>query len=336
MNSNTKLKYVKLDCDFFGKAKQKALLVDHGAEAILYLLRIYALLAATSTGKITISAALGCAFDIGVGREQAKALLTIFTTPDSRNPEEGTLLELRDEVVFLSRIIEDQTEVSTKRERDAERLRQVRDKDATSVRQTERKRGENIATPYNYNYSSSLSSNSGKGGPGENQTAAASPNAADAAPNSKGPAAKADRPAEANRAERGASKPEPETDDERWLRVAQTYLDEPNGQDWTRTNAHMNSGKRPLKKFPKLFFTGTELSRVLRDFRESQIPDRLIRKGFELLESQVTTQKDRGMPDNSHAVSLQGWIKGALLKELDQEERLKRTRSMNETAGIRS
>lgn len=291
--SSAKLKYVKLDTDFFGKAKQKALLVDHGPEAVLYLLRIYALLAATTTGKITVSAALGCAFDVGVTKARAAELLPVFTTPDERNPEEGTLLQMQDGVVFLDRIIEDKEEVSTKREKDAERQRQKRDKEATPERQESESESDISATPYNYIYSSSSnSSSSSEGGAGET------------------------KPPE----------PPPDPTPDPFLELAESKLDAPNDQPWTKTNSFINAGRRPLKAFPNLFFTTHELADVFRDYVESEIPERYRRKAFEVARDQVTTHRARGQPDTSHAGMLRGWIKNQILNEWLAEERVKKVR----------
>lgn len=297
--SNAKLKYVKLDCDFFGKAKQKALLVDHGAEAVLYLLRIYALLAATTTGKITVSAALGCAFDVGVPKDKATELLAVFTTPSEDNPEEGSLLQLKDGVVFLDRIIEDKEEVASKRERDAERQRQKRDTSATPERQKDEKESDISATPYNYSYSSSCSSNS------EEETVTPHP---------------ADSPVE-------PKPPEPESQPDPYAELALEHLEAPADQPWTRTNQFINVGRRPMKKFPNLFFTPEEFAMVCRDYLESGIPERLRLKAFGMASTQVSTHKSRGQPPTGHASMLVGWIKTQILAEWTAEERLKKVRA---------
>jgi hypothetical protein len=180
--SNTKLGYVKLRVGFFNGAKQKAILIDHGHDALVYLLRIYALLAETSCGKLTTSAALGCAGDVFVPLDRARRLLEIFTTPDPRNPDQGTLLEKADDVVFLPGVIEDQTAVAAKRDADAKRKeefrkRQQADKEAKEKAERERVAAESqksreavrsdaAATPYTSSSNSSFSSNS-EGGAGE-------------------------------------------------------------------------------------------------------------------------------------------------------------------------
>lgn len=42
-----------------------------------------------------------------------------------------------------------------------------------------------------------------------------------------------------------------------------TLSPQPNGQEWTRTNAYINCGRRPLKKYPRMFLTRNELRTVL-------------------------------------------------------------------------
>lgn len=56
---------------------------------------------------------------------------------------------------------------------------------------------------------------------------------------------------------------EEETPVQKMVKLA---LDEPNDQPWTRTNAYMLSGRRPMKKYPNIFLTPYEMEMVFNKY----------------------------------------------------------------------
>lgn len=60
--------------------------------------------------------------------------------------------------------------------------------------------------------------------------------------------------------------PDSDEDETPIQKMVKLALDEPNDQPWTRTNAYMLSGRRPMKKYPNIFLTPYEMEMVFNKY----------------------------------------------------------------------
>lgn len=76
-----------------------------------------------------------------------------------------------------------------------------------------------------------------------------------------------------------------------YLMKASEALEEPNGQgQWESNNQFILAGRRPMKRYPHLWFTTSELAKAVEVVRDSLPPDSDWKAVFDLAESEATNQ----------------------------------------------
>jgi hypothetical protein len=121
---------------------------------------------------------------------------------------------------------------------------------------------------------------------------------------------------------------EPETELER---EAENILDQPNGtKTWEKSPQFVNVGRRPIKKYPKVFMHRSELARAMKAYEDANIKHRLgdaIASLSSKLDSWMLENKDSPM----RAPPIYSWLTTFALKaQLENELMQKRLQNANE------
>lgn len=116
------------------------------------------------------------------------------------------------------------------------------------------------------------------------------------------------------------------------LALAQPFICEPTGSEpWETDNQYVNAGRRPLKKYPKIFLSGHELAQVFQQYEAADIPQENWTEAFQLVQAKLMT--DNGFNNSTCAFSwLIGWVKNQLLESVIKTTKLKNVRSYANTA----
>lgn len=117
-------------------------------------------------------------------------------------------------------------------------------------------------------------------------------------------------------------------EDDPFLAEARKKLEEPDGtKPWERSTVFINTGRRPLKSYPDLWFTPVELAEVVKKYDESGIPIVRFKEALTVAQGRVTTMKAKGeSPERISAVNwLLGFIRNDMLELINKETRLKKT-----------
>lgn len=103
--------------------------------------------------------------------------------------------------------------------------------------------------------------------------------------------------------------------DDELLKIAYSHLEKPEGQHWTRTNAFIGIGRRPMKKYPEIFISPTELKRVFETYESSGLPKSKWKNAFLLAESRIKTKvaNERILP---HSIDVYSWLTNFILTDL--------------------
>ena len=120
--------------------------------------------------------------------------------------------------------------------------------------------------------------------------------------------------------------PEPVDEDEA---LAYEKLESPDGKDWANSSVFMNTGRRPMKDYPEIWLTPTELTNVIRDWRAANIPIAKWRKGFLATQSKLKTHELNGKSADRTAAFfwLTGFIRNQLVQEAINDQRLEKVNS---------
>lgn len=108
-------------------------------------------------------------------------------------------------------------------------------------------------------------------------------------------------------------------------KFAALHLQKPNGQPWTKTSVHINTGKRPMIKYPLIWcspHTIWEIKKLL----DRKLPDTHHREVFLKCQSRVEAQVAKGkMAENCDSQSwLTGFCLNEVLSQLNEEVKVKR------------
>ena len=110
----------------------------------------------------------------------------------------------------------------------------------------------------------------------------------------------------------------------KWGKAIENGLAKPTGSEpWERTNAFILANRRPLRKFPEIFISPTELADVIRQYEEAGIVERLT-DAHSLVSAKVKTAIIEGKsPDKiSIAAWYMGWVKQQVLDSKTKQKRL--------------
>lgn len=100
--------------------------------------------------------------------------------------------------------------------------------------------------------------------------------------------------------------------------IAKEKLEVAADQSWVNSATHQNTGRRPLKQYPELWFTEKELADTLRDYDGAAIPPKKWGKAFKLAQSKAQqTGKNQGLV-NAYAWMI-GFVKQEIMKDVTQE-----------------
>lgn len=105
----------------------------------------------------------------------------------------------------------------------------------------------------------------------------------------------------------------PEGTPEWYRQVAESELEIPAGQLWTKTNAFINSGRRQLRRYPSLMLSVVELAQVIELYHGQGIPLHLRQIAFQRAEAGLKTKRQNGeRVDNLNPLN---WLMGFLYTE---------------------
>lgn len=110
-----------------------------------------------------------------------------------------------------------------------------------------------------------------------------------------------------------------------YLARALKHLEEPADQDWTRDNRYILAARRPMRNYPLIMISPSELAEVIRIFEET-IPDtKLWRRVFLKTETQLQTYlASRKSIQSINAFNwLTGWCMDSVLETATKDQRLK-------------
>lgn len=115
----------------------------------------------------------------------------------------------------------------------------------------------------------------------------------------------------------------PETD--QFDKAALDLLEAPTGSEpWETSNQFMNCGRRPMKKYPNLYFSPTDLAEVFRIWTKAGIPQDRFRDGFQMLKAEMDNKPKSEAKAYVWAI---GFIKTNLVASLNEEVKLEKNRA---------
>lgn len=122
----------------------------------------------------------------------------------------------------------------------------------------------------------------------------------------------------------------PQTSEEcEYLTLAEQQLQTPAAQDWTNTNAFINIGRRPMKKYPEIFLTQGELAQAFRLW-DGKIPRSEFWRVFQKALTRVRTHMRDGRK-TADQIDSASWLTSFcyqdVLTELEKETRLQNQRA---------
>lgn len=112
-----------------------------------------------------------------------------------------------------------------------------------------------------------------------------------------------------------------------YLAIAERHLEAADGKSaWENTNQYMTAGRRPTKKFPRIFISAHELAHVLEDYEQAGIPLDRVKSAMILVDSKLASYEISSKSTASVCVFawLVSWVKHQLLETLIKEKRLQR------------
>lgn len=117
-----------------------------------------------------------------------------------------------------------------------------------------------------------------------------------------------------------------------FLELAQPHICEPTGSEpWENENEFINAGRRPLKKYPKIFLTASELAQVFQQYESAGIPRENWTEGFQLVQAKLNTPGP-----HRNTVSAFSWltsfVKTQLLETAIKKSTLSRVKGYENTA----
>lgn len=93
------------------------------------------------------------------------------------------------------------------------------------------------------------------------------------------------------------SPPAPPEPDDPLVLEARKHLDTPDGSKrWERSSEFIGAGRRPLKKYPKIFITEFELARVFRQYLDLGLPQERWPDAFQAVQSKLDTPRPNTGP----------------------------------------
>jgi len=105
--------------------------------------------------------------------------------------------------------------------------------------------------------------------------------------------------------------------------MAEIRLESPGEQPWTKANAFILGGRRPMKKYPGIQITKPDLAEVFRSWTRSSIPQDRWKEILMAVESKLRSYQEQGRPTD--AVNpfnwLIGWARADMVKLLGDEAR---------------
>lgn len=114
---------------------------------------------------------------------------------------------------------------------------------------------------------------------------------------------------------------------EQFRRKVNEYLSPATGSEpWESDNRFMLAGRRPLRKFPKIFLSPGEWLYVINEFEQAGIPAARVPSAFVLVEAKLDDCIVAGKNPKFISVFgwLVGWVKQQLIDGLIKEHRLKK------------
>ena len=114
---------------------------------------------------------------------------------------------------------------------------------------------------------------------------------------------------------------------EKWLPKASEHLPLPTDppQKWQLDNRFINAGRRPMKKYPLIFISATELAEVFRQYDEVGLQPIDARQAFQAVAGRLLTHAANGSSNNQVSAFnwLIGWAKQEVLETAIKDERHK-------------
>lgn len=121
--------------------------------------------------------------------------------------------------------------------------------------------------------------------------------------------------------------PEPPKDLDPIEAAAESMLEEPVDQPWTRSNEYINAGWRPMRKFPGIMISMPDLAETLRQITAAKVPKNRAREIFAVVEAALKDPNAYGqkrLPRNP-MVWLTGWALKQKLEQLKTELQIEHT-----------
>ncbi|MBX9580499.1 MAG: hypothetical protein K2X87_09340 [Gemmataceae bacterium] len=103
------------------------------------------------------------------------------------------------------------------------------------------------------------------------------------------------------------------------------HFPQPAGQDWTRKNAFITAGRRPLLKYQRIWLTRGELRKVLETLR-GKLPKTHWHQVFMAVDFRLSSQEAEGRDPSgvASALWLTSWALKEVLEQLNLEQRIAR------------
>lgn len=128
---------------------------------------------------------------------------------------------------------------------------------------------------------------------------------------------------------RSTATEEPAPEDDEYTAAAKQALIAPTGAEaWELSAAYMNLGRRPLRKFPRVFLSVPELSDVMRQYDAAGIPPERLHDALHKADGRLSQGMVGGKsPERQAAYNwLIGWIKNEVIQEQVGIEKLNKGR----------
>lgn len=113
-------------------------------------------------------------------------------------------------------------------------------------------------------------------------------------------------------------------------KIADEFLEQPGSSaEWEKSNQWILAARRPLKKYPDMYFSVSELAEAMRQWAESGIPPQRYRDVLQLINGRIKQYKlDRKSVDNVSAFNWAiGWAKKDVISNLNEETKLEKNRA---------
>lgn len=277
MSTRAQLHHALIDVTFPSKPKIKALRAEHGPIAELLYIRLILVLSAATDGVARRSVAYSEGVEIGLTRPEVDTIVNYLVSDD--------MLAVTADLMSQDRVIKDQEKLQTRRDAEAKRQAEWRERERLKKEQEGRDTPVTLCVTQRENADSS------------------EPDTGSDLKNKNG-------------------HPEPavlEPLDDPKFALAEKEFEPPGEQPWARSNLFINAGLRPMRRYPEIWLSVGSLVYATDLFKRSNLEkdDRL--RVFERTVTHARKQIKNGVPVERYATSCESWLTGFCFQEVLEE-----------------